>query len=63
MSDFWNSFWSDESGQGLVEYALIIALVSIGLMLVLISFRDQLAQVFRDIRDELLNASVNQAPA
>ena len=26
MKSLWQAFWSDESGQGLVEYALIIAL-------------------------------------
>ncbi len=55
------SFWTDESGQGLTEYALIIALVSIGLILVLVAFRDEIANVFRAIRGELGNAVVNQA--
>ena len=29
MRGFLNALWRDESGQGLVEYALIIALVAI----------------------------------
>lgn len=57
------SLWSDESGQGLTEYAVIIALVAVGLILVLIAFRDAIAQVFRDTTSELGNATVNQAPA
>jgi Flp pilus assembly pilin Flp len=55
------SLWSDESGQGLTEYAVIIALVAVGLILVLIAFRDAIAQVFRDTTSELGSATVNQA--
>lgn len=55
------NFWSDESGQGLTEYAVIIALVSVALILVLIAFRDEIARVFNDIRGELSTATVTQA--
>ena len=30
MKDLWKVLWSNDSGQGMVEYALIIALVAIG---------------------------------
>ena len=49
MKDLFKSLWSDESGQGLTEYALIIALVSIALIAVLFLFKDQLAAVFNKI--------------
>ena len=55
------SLWRDESGQGLTEYAVIIALVAVGMLLVLIAFREAIAQVFRDTTTELGNATVNQA--
>jgi pilus assembly protein Flp/PilA len=55
------SLWNDESGQGLTEYAVIIALVAVGLILVLVAFREAIAQVFRDTTNELGNATVNQA--
>lgn len=55
------NFWNDESGQGLTEYAVIIALVSVALLLVLAAFRDQIAEVFNDARDELNSATVTQA--
>lgn len=59
MSNFWNSFWSDESGQGLVEYALIIALVAIGLTAVLLVFRNNIGNVFDEISGELNDAPAN----
>ena len=57
------NFWRDESGQGLTEYAVIVALVAVGLNLDLNAFSDAIAQVFRDTTTELVNATVNQAPA
>jgi len=58
------AFWTDESGQGLTEYAAIIALVSIGLMLVLIAFRNELGRVYNTIVGELRTqtGSINQVP-
>ena len=39
-------FWHDDSGQGLTEYALVLALVSIGLIAVLVIFRDAIGGIF-----------------
>jgi Flp pilus assembly pilin Flp len=39
MYSAWKAFWSNESGQGLMEYALIVTLVSIGLIAILIVLR------------------------
>lgn len=63
MQDLMRRFWTDESGQGLTEYALIIALVSIGLIAVLILFRDAIGDVFTSIIGELENAPANQYTA
>lgn len=60
MKKMFKSFWADESGQGLTEYALIIALVAIGLILILISFRDSIGRIFVAIRGQLNNAPTNQ---
>lgn len=57
MLDIFKRFWSDESGQGLTEYALIIALVSIGLIAVLVIFRDAIGKVFDDIAAALQGVS------
>jgi pilus assembly protein Flp/PilA len=54
------NLWSDDSGQGLVEYALIIALVAIGLILALLFLRNAIGNIFVDISNELNNAPNNQ---
>ncbi len=58
------TFWNDETGQGLTEYAAIIALVSLGLMAVLIAFRGELGRIFNAMRTELNTevGSLNQEP-
>lgn len=56
MKSLWTALWSDESGQTLTEYALIIALVSIGLILALTAFRDSIGRLFVSIRNTLDNA-------
>ena len=57
-------FRTEESGQGLTEYASIVALVSIALMLVLIAFRDELGRIYNAMRTELNTqvGSINQVP-
>jgi Flp pilus assembly pilin Flp len=45
------------SGQGLTEYAILIATVSLGLILLLGSFRNALGNVFRNSRNTLQNNS------
>jgi pilus assembly protein Flp/PilA len=51
-----SKFMKDESGQGLVEYALIIALVAIGLMAILVLFRNAIGNVFNTSKNSLNNA-------
>jgi pilus assembly protein Flp/PilA len=53
MRELWNNFVQDESGQGLVEYVLIIALIAIGLIGLLIVFRGEIGTLFRGINTEL----------
>ena len=56
-------FWTNESGQGLTEYASIVALVSVALILVLVAFRNELARIYNAMRTELNTqvGSINQA--
>lgn len=56
-------FWSDESGQGLTEYALLIALVSLGLIVLLGGYRNAIGNVFRNATNvPNNNSTVIQAP-
>lgn len=63
MLDLFKRFWADDSGQGLTEYATIVALVSVALILVLIAFREQLATIYNAMRSELSEqvGTINQA--
>lgn len=53
-------FRNDESGQGLVEYVLIIALVAIGLVLALTVFRNRIGQTFDNVNSVLQTAPSQQ---
>lgn len=53
MKDLWKVLWSNDSGQGMVEYALIIALVAIGLIAVLVFMRNRTGDVYNAVADSL----------
>jgi len=45
--------WRNEEGQGMVEYALILAVISIAIILALVFFKDQLSNLFSSIGNNL----------
>lgn len=47
------SFWRDEEGQGLVEYALIIAVIAIAVIVAMVFLRGQLENQFSNIGNNL----------
>jgi pilus assembly protein Flp/PilA len=47
------SFFRDDEGQGLVEYALIIAVIAIAVIVAMIFLRDQLQTIFSNIGNNL----------
>ena len=53
----WQQLWNDEHGQGLTEYALLIALISLGLITLLGLYRNALGNVFRNATTVLRNNS------
>ena len=48
-----SSFVRDERGQGLVEYALIIAVIAIAVIVAMVFLRDQLSNIFSNIGNNL----------
>jgi pilus assembly protein Flp/PilA len=58
MYELMQRLQSDESGQGLVEYVLIIALVAIGLVAAMLIFRNAIGNTFTNV-----TAVLNNAPA
>jgi Flp pilus assembly pilin Flp len=45
--------WRDERGQGMVEYALILAVISITIIFALIFFKDNLMNLYSSIGNSL----------
>ena len=46
-------FWHDEQGQGLVEYALIIVIIAVAVIIAMIFLRGQLENQFSNIGNNL----------
>ena len=46
-------FFRDEEGQGLVEYALIIAVIAIAVILAMVFLRGQIENIFSNIGNNL----------
>lgn len=54
----------EEEGQTMTEYALLIALIALGLVTVLTAFRNSLGGVFNSMSSSVDNAStIEQVPA
>lgn len=47
------TFWSDESGQGLVEVTMIIALIAIGLIAAYLALRNSVGNVVNGTATQL----------
>ncbi len=48
-----HDFLPDEAAQGLVEYALIIVVIAIAVILAMFFIRDQLSNIFSNIGNNL----------
>lgn len=57
--DLMKNLWNDESGQGLTEYGVIIAIVSVALVLLLTVFSNELGRIFNGAIDQLETAGPN----
>lgn len=47
------AFWRDDAGQGLVEYALIVSIIAIAVILAMVFMRTQLQTLFSNIGNSL----------
>ena len=47
------NFYADEQGQGLVEYALILAIIAIAVIVAMLFLRDQISNIFSNIGNNL----------
>ena len=47
------AFFRDEEGQGLVEYALIIAVIAIAVIVAMVFLRGQIQSIFSNIGNNL----------
>jgi pilus assembly protein Flp/PilA len=47
------NYWRDDEGQGLVEYALIIAVIAIAVIVAMIFLRGQIQDIFSNIGNNL----------
>lgn len=57
MLSLFKSLWADESGQDLVEYALLVALIAIVVIAALRILGPIIANVFNNIATNLQNAA------
>lgn len=57
MMELFKSLWTDESGQGLAEYAVLITLIAIVLFTAIILFRNAIINVFSRITNILETGS------
>ncbi|MGH7572955.1 MAG: Flp family type IVb pilin [Gemmatimonadota bacterium] len=53
MLTLWNAFWSDESGQDLAEYALLIALIALVVIAAVTLLGQNINGVFNAIAGKL----------
>lgn len=47
------AFWRADDGQGLVEYALIIAVIAMAVIVAMVFFKDQLSNLFSNISNNV----------
>ena len=53
MKDLMRSFWMDESGQDMAEYALLLALIALVLIIAIQAFRGAIEARFQEAADAI----------
>ena len=57
MTELLKSFWTDESGQGLTEYAVLIGLITLAVIAVIILLGTQIKRIFQLVVNNLTTVS------
>jgi pilus assembly protein Flp/PilA len=52
-------FWNDESGQGLAEYALLLGLIVIGVVILIQGMGISIKKIFNKANTDLATAAAN----
>ena len=47
------TFWTNDEGQGMAEYAIIIAVIALALIVIQVFFKDQISNFFSNIGNNL----------
>lgn len=50
------NFWNDESGQGLAEYALLLGLIVVGVVIIIKGMGTHIKNIFAKANNELATA-------
>lgn len=53
MTKLLNTFWNDESGQGLSEYALLLGLLVIGVVAFITTMGDSIETIFSEANTDM----------
>lgn len=53
MKSLMNKFMRDESGATMVEYAILVALISIAAIVIITAVGQQVKQAFQEVKDAL----------
>ena len=57
MMEFARKFWNDESGQGLAEYALLLGLIVVGVVILIQGMGVSIKNIFGRANSELKSAA------
>ena len=53
MQNFLTRLWNDESGQDLIEYAVLLGLITIAVILIITTLGGTIENLFSDVNDRL----------
>lgn len=56
MKKFLTGFFKEEEGQGMAEYALILGVLAVGVVIVLVAFGDAIVAKFKEVTANITNS-------